>query len=116
MKLTVKTVFKTISKGSKNHAMVKKIQKALIKKGYYKSSSGKAYKVDGNYGDLTVKAVKQFQNAKKLKVTGKVDEKTKVDGNYRDFTVKAVKQFQKAKKLKVTGKVDEKTAKKLGII
>ncbi|WP_405279376.1 peptidoglycan-binding protein [Methanobrevibacter sp.] len=76
VKLTVKTVFKTISKGSKNHVMVKKIQKALIKKGYYKSSSGKAYKVDGNYGDLTVKAVKQFQNAKKLKVTGKVDEKT----------------------------------------
>lgn len=76
VKLTVKTVFKTISKGSKNHAMVKKIQKALIKKGYYKSSSGKAYKVDGNYGDLTVKAVKQFQKAKKLKVTGKVDEKT----------------------------------------
>ena len=66
VKLTVKTVFKTISKGSKNHAMVKKIQKALIKKGYYKSSSGKAYKVDGNYGDLTVKAVKQFQKAKKL--------------------------------------------------
>ena len=76
VKLTVKTVFKTISKGSKNHVMVKKIQKALIKKGYYKSSSGKAYKVDGNYGDLTVKAVKQFQKAKKLKVTGKVDEKT----------------------------------------
>lgn len=76
VKLTVKTVFKTISKGSKNHAMVKKIQKALIKKGYYKSSSGKAYKVDGIYGDLTVKAVKQFQKAKKLKVTGKVDEKT----------------------------------------
>ena len=76
VKLTVKKVFKTIAKGSKNHAMVKKIQKALIKKGYYKSSSGKAYKVDGNYGDLTVKAVKQFQKAKKLKVTGKVDEKT----------------------------------------
>ena len=46
--------------------MVKKIQKALISKGYYKSSSGKAYKVDGIYGDLTVKAVKQFQKAKKL--------------------------------------------------
>ena len=76
VKLTVKKVFKTIAKGSKNHAMVKKIQKALIKKGYYKSSSGKAYKVDGIYGDLTVKAVKQFQKAKKLKVTGKVDEKT----------------------------------------
>ena len=76
VKLTVKKVFKTIAKGSKNHAMVKKIQKALIKKGYYKSSSGNPYKVDGIYGDTTVKAVKQFQKAKKLKVTGKVDEKT----------------------------------------
>ena len=76
VKLTVKKVFKTIAKGSKNHAMVKKIQKELISKGYYKSSFGKAYKVDGNYGDLTVKAVKQFQKAKKLKVTGKVDDKT----------------------------------------
>ncbi|WP_296893034.1 peptidoglycan-binding protein [uncultured Methanobrevibacter sp.] len=76
VKLTVKKVFKTISKGSKNHAMVKKIQKALISKGYYKSSSGKAYAVDGIYGDHTEKAVKQFQKAKKLKVTGKVDEKT----------------------------------------
>ena len=76
VKLTVKKVFKTISKGSKNHAMVKKIQKALISKGYYKSPSGKAYAVDGIYGDHTEKAVKQFQKAKKLKVTGKVDEKT----------------------------------------
>ena len=76
VKLTVKKVFKTISKGSKDHAMVKKIQKALIKNGYYKSPSGKAYKVDGIYGDHTEKAVKQFQKAKKLKVTGKVDEKT----------------------------------------
>ena len=76
VKLTVKKVFKTISKGSKNHAMVKKIQKALISKGYYKSPSGKAYAVDGIYGDYTEKAVKQFQKAKKLKVTGKVDEKT----------------------------------------
>ena len=46
--------------------MVKKIQKALISKGYYKSSSGNPYKVDGIYGDTTVKAVKQFQKAKKL--------------------------------------------------
>jgi len=46
--------------------MVKKIQKALISKGYYKSSYGKVYKVDGNYRDFTVKAVKQFQKAKKL--------------------------------------------------
>ena len=32
--------------------------------------------VDGIYHDYTVKAVKQFQKAKGLKVTGKVDEKT----------------------------------------
>jgi len=32
--------------------------------------------VDGNYWVWTVKAVKEFQKAKGLKVTGKVDEKT----------------------------------------
>ena len=48
-------------------------------------------------------AVKEFQNDKTLKVTGKDTEM-------------AVKEFQNDKTLKVTGKVDEKTARKLGII
>ena len=75
-KITVKQVWKTVSKGSKLKATVKKIQKALKKNGYYISYNGHYLKIDGIYHDCTVRAVKQFQKAKGLKVTGKVDEKT----------------------------------------
>lgn len=71
-----KTTFKTISKGFKDKAMVKKIQKALKKNGYYLRYKGHYLKVDGWYGPCTFRSVKQFQKAKGLKVTGKVDEKT----------------------------------------
>ena len=71
--IKVKSVWKTVSKGSKAKATVKKIQKALKKNGYYTQ-----YPVDGIYQQKTVNAVKQFQKAKGLKVTGKVDEKTAV--------------------------------------
>ena len=71
-----KTTFKTISKGSKDKAMVKKIQKALKKNGYYLKYKGHKLKVDGRYGFYTFRSVKQFQKAKKLKVTGNVDEET----------------------------------------
>ena len=74
VKLTVKTTFKTISYGSKNHQMVKKIQRALKKNGYYRNP----HKIDGIFGKYTQNAVKQFQKAKKLKITGRVDEKTAV--------------------------------------
>ena len=70
------STFKTVSKGSKDKAMVKKIQKALKKNGYYIRFKGHYLKVDGWYGPCTFRSVKQFQKAKKLKVTGKVDEKT----------------------------------------
>ena len=56
--------------------MVKKIQRALKKNGYYLSAYGHYLMVDGIYHDWTVKAVKQFQKAKGLKVTGKVDART----------------------------------------
>ena len=71
-----KTTFKTISNGSKDKAMVKKIQKALKKNGYYIRYKGHYLKVDGWYGPCTFRSVKQFQKAKGLKVTGKVDENT----------------------------------------
>ena len=71
VKISVK--FKTVSKGSKDKAMVKKIQNALKKKGYYK---GYKLKVNGIYDKRTQKAVKQFQKAKGLKVTGKVNQVT----------------------------------------
>lgn len=75
-KITVKQTWKTISKGSKNHAMVKKIQKALKKNGYYLSYKGHYLKVDGIFHDCTQRSVKEFQKAKGLKVTGKIDYKT----------------------------------------
>ncbi|WP_407423505.1 peptidoglycan-binding protein [Methanobrevibacter sp.] len=69
--IKVKAVWKTVSRGSKAITTVKKIQKALKKNGYYVP-----YPVDGIYQKYTETAVKQFQKAKGLKVTGKVDEKT----------------------------------------
>ena len=76
-KITVKApAWKTVAKGSKDKAMVKKIQRALKNNGYYLSYKGRYLKVDGIYDKYTVMAVKQFQKDKKLKVTGKVDYAT----------------------------------------
>ncbi len=74
--IKVKSVWKTVSKGSKDKATVKKIQRALKNNGYYLTYDGYYLMVDGNYGSCTERSVKEFQNDKVLKVTGKVDEKT----------------------------------------
>ncbi len=74
--IKVKSVWKTIQKGSKNSAIVKKIQRALKNHGYYLEYNGHYLMVDGIFWDYTEMAVKEFQNDKTLKVTGKVDEKT----------------------------------------
>jgi uncharacterized protein YjdB/nitrogen fixation protein FixH len=76
VKITVKTAFKTIARGSKLKNTVKKIQRALKHNGYYLTAYGHYLMVDGIYHIHTENAVKQFQKAKGLKVTGKVDEKT----------------------------------------
>ena len=77
VKLTVKEpAWETIARGSKKHAMVKKIQRALKKNGFYLSYKGHYLKIDGIFHIYTEMAVKQFQKAKKLKVTGKVDYET----------------------------------------
>ena len=77
VKITVKApVWKTVAKGSKDKVTVKKIQRALKNNGYYLTYKGHYLKIDGIYDSCTVRSVKQFQKAKKLKVTGKVDEKT----------------------------------------
>jgi peptidoglycan hydrolase-like protein with peptidoglycan-binding domain len=75
-KIKVILTFKTVSKGSKDKNTVKEIQQALKDQGYYTTYKGHYLKVDGKYGKYTVKSIKQFQKDKKLKVTGKVDEKT----------------------------------------
>ena len=74
--IKVISAWKTISKGSKEKSTVKQIQRALKNHGYYLTHQGHSLVVDGIYGDYTVRAVKEFQKAKGLKVTGKVDEKT----------------------------------------
>jgi len=76
-KITVKApAWKTIARGSKDSAMVKKIQRALKNNGYYLSYKGHYLKVDGIFESCTERSVKQFQKAKGLKVTGKVDYAT----------------------------------------
>ena len=77
-KVADKNAFKTIGRNSKDKVTVKKIQKALKKNGFYIRYKGHYLKVDGWYGPCTERSVKQFQKAKKLKVTGKVDYKTAV--------------------------------------
>ena len=68
--------FKTVSKGSKDKNTVKEVQQTLKDQGYYTTYKGHYLKVDGKYDKYTVKSIRQFQKDKKLKVTGKVDEKT----------------------------------------
>lgn len=76
VKSAKKTSWKTVARGSKDKTTVKKIQRALKKNGYYLSYKGRYLKVDGIYHKYTEMGVKQFQKAKGLKVTGKVDYKT----------------------------------------
>ena len=76
--IKVIVTFKTVSKGSKDKSTVKEIQRALKDHGYYLSYKGHYLKVDGKFKSCTERSVKQFQKAKGLKVTGKVDEKTAV--------------------------------------
>ena len=76
-KITVKApAWKTVAKGSKDKATVKKIQKALKNNGYYLTYKGRYLKIDGVYKGCTERSVKEFQKDKGLKVTGKVDYAT----------------------------------------
>lgn len=61
---------KTLKPGSKG-TQVKKVQKQLKKLGYYKGS------IDGKYGSSLKSAVKNFQRANGLKVTGQANSATR---------------------------------------
>ena len=74
--IKVKSGWKTISKGSKDYAIVKKIQRALKNHGYYLKHNGHYLMLDSIFQYYTHLAVKKFQKDNSLKVTGKVDEKT----------------------------------------
>ena len=71
-----KTIFKTVSKGSKDSKTVKKIQQALKNHGYYLTYKGHYLMVDGKFESCTERSVKEFQRDNGLKKTGKVDAKT----------------------------------------
>ena len=72
----MKSVWKTVARGSKLKTTVKNIQRALKNNGYYLSYKGHYLMVDGIFESCTERSVKEFQRDKGLKVTGKVDEKT----------------------------------------
>ena len=76
VKIKVIVTFKTVSQGSKDKATVKDIQRALKGHGYYLTYDGHYLMIDGKYNSCAVRSIKEFQNDKGLKVTGKVDEKT----------------------------------------
>ena len=93
-------------------AAVKELQQLLAGKNFYKG------KIDGKFGDGTERAVRSFQEEKKLKVDGKVGDETwsllkpsqapepklKI-GDTGD----AVKKLQGLLKLKADGKFGQKT-------
>ena len=73
-KITVK--FDTVSARKSSKLMVKEIQRALKRNHFYLTYNGHKLLVDGWYYIYTTWAVKKFQAARGLKVTGKVDYKT----------------------------------------
>ena len=71
VKITVK--FDTISAKTKNRLIVKELQRALKRNHFYIKYRGHNLLIDGWYYIYTKWAVKKYQKAKGLKVTGKVD-------------------------------------------
>ena len=74
VKITVK--FDTISAKTKNKLVVKELQRALQRNHFYLKYRGHRLLVDGWYYIYTKWAVKKYQKAKGLKVTGKVNYRT----------------------------------------
>ena len=74
VKITVK--FYTISAKTKNKLVIKELQKALKRNHFYIKYRGQRLLVNGRYSVYTKLAVKKYQKAKGLKVTGKVNYRT----------------------------------------
>ncbi|MBR2571455.1 MAG: peptidoglycan-binding protein [Clostridia bacterium] len=62
--------YKTLSRGMRNSKEVKALQKQLKLLGWFNS------KIDADYGQITVTAIKKFQQAAGLEVTGIADPQT----------------------------------------
>lgn len=70
------TKFNDIGEGSTDSNLVKKIQQALRRNGFYLKEGTSSLLVDGIYSTYTTKAVQEFQKAKGLNITGIVNKAT----------------------------------------
>lgn len=111
---------------------IKEVQRALEGRGY------DVGKVDGELGSKTERALRQFQKAQRLPVTGQIDRATlarlrdqvravqralrrkgydikTIDGTFGEKTERELRKFQKAQHLPVTGEIDDRSLKALQI-
>ncbi|WP_270180336.1 C40 family peptidase [Alkalihalobacillus sp. CinArs1] len=86
----------TLTVGERGQA-VSDVQSKLKSKGYYN------YNVDGIFGPITEKAVKQFQSAKGLSVTGIVDQATENALNASTTTNKPTQEAEQTLKVGARG-------------
>ena len=107
---------------------IREVQRDLLQNGYY------AGPVDGTFGPKTEHALREFQKAQQVPVTGQIgglsrDQIREVqrallqkgydagpeDGSFGLRTARALRQFQKAQQLPVTGQLDDRSLAALQI-
>ena len=107
---------------------IREVQRDLLGKGYYSGP------VDGTFGPKTERALREFQKAQQLPVTGQIgglsrDQIREVqrallrkgydagpeDGSFGPWMARALRQFQKAQQLPVTGQLDDRSLAALQI-
>ena len=107
---------------------IREVQGDLLRQGYY------AGPVDGTFGPKTEHALREFQKAQQLPVTGQIgglsrDQIREVqrallrrgydagpeDGSFGPWTARALRMFQKAQQLPVTGQLDDRSLAALQI-
>jgi peptidoglycan endopeptidase LytE len=111
---------------------IREVQQALEGKGY------DVGKIDGEFGSKTERALRKFQKAQRLPVTGQIDRATlarlrdqiravqralrrkgydikTIDGTFGEKTERALRKFQKAQNLPVTGLLDDRSLTALQI-
>jgi peptidoglycan hydrolase-like protein with peptidoglycan-binding domain len=139
MPATAQTLMRTTPRQSAKIARIKlsedhikEVQRALEAKGY------DVGEVDGELGSKTERALRKFQKAQRLPVTGQIDRATlarlrdqiraaqralrrkgydikTIDGTFGEKTERELRKFQKARHLPVTGLLDDKSLNALQI-
>ena len=139
MPAAAQTLMRTTPRQSAKTARIKvsrdriqEVQRALEGKGYDVGD------VDGEFGSKTERALRKFQKAQRLPVTGQIDRATlarlrdqiravqrallrkgydikAIDGTFGEKTERALRKFQKAQHLPVTGLLDDRSLNALQI-